>query len=72
MITGILQEELTEEQTTWDYIGVLYPDGYLGAEAMLLFDHESIDTVCFTGFTDEEFDSFREDLQEFLLEEEMQ
>ena len=55
MITGMLQtarSEETEEATSYDYIGVLYPEGYIGQERMFLFDHDAIEKVYFTGFDD--------------------
>lgn len=47
MIIGILPRS---EEGVKDYIGVLYPEGYINSEMFLVFDHKDIDTILFRGF----------------------
>ena len=42
------------EDVAYDYIGVPYPEGYIGKESAMLFKHESIEEVAFTGYSDDE------------------
>lgn len=64
MINGIKQTEMEGEQKEYDYIGVLYPEGYLGDQFLYLFNHEDIDQVFFRGFEDEERGAFLDKLSE--------
>lgn len=64
MITGIMQTELEGEQKEYHYIGVLYPEGYMGDQFQYLFNHEDIDQIFFRGFEDEERSSFLDKLSE--------
>ena len=47
MIVGILQKDETDR--VFDYIAVLFPEGYLDAETFFLFNHEDIADVRFVG-----------------------
>ena len=42
----------TNEQnnTDWDYVACMYPEGYIGDEYTVFFDNEDIDKILFTGF----------------------
>ena len=61
MIFGIKQ---TDQETgkDYDYIGVIYPEGNIGAGGQFLFDHENISEVFFKGYSDDERDLFIERL----------
>jgi len=59
MIYSIL-EICEENERVYDYLACLYPEGYWGEEYNFLFDHKDIERVEFTGFTDPEFQQFRE------------
>lgn len=55
MIYGRRQFDKKQEKE-FDYIGCLYPEGYLGTGDVILFNHEDIQMVYFLGFQDiEEF-----------------
>ncbi|MDR1913155.1 MAG: DUF4176 domain-containing protein [Clostridiales bacterium] len=64
MIIGIKQINQDEDGKEYDYIGVLYPEGFLGREANYLFNHDDINTVVFTGFNNTE----RSDFMAFITE----
>ena len=56
MIIGLMPIKHMEsgEDIAYDYIGVSYPEGYIGQESAMLFRHESIEDVVFTGYSDDE------------------
>lgn len=60
MIIGIMpMKQINEKQTkVYDYMGVPYPEGYIGAKTGALFDHKSIETVIFTGYENKERELF--------------
>ena len=51
MIIGRMQLQGKEEKL-WDYLGVLYPEGYLGDNYKFLFNNEDISEVIFEGYSD--------------------
>ena len=57
LIFGILQKPVNSDQT-YDYVGVPYPEGYLGDEYQYVFNNSDIAEVVFTGFESEERDYF--------------
>lgn len=56
MIIGILQRS---ERGNFDYLGVLYPEGYLDTEHVYLFNHEDIASIEFIGYFNSEMQVFR-------------
>lgn len=69
MVFGVKQTNM-ETDVEYDYIGVLYPEGNLGGESQLLFQHEDIEKVYFTGYEDEERQEFIENLAGFYAQQE--
>ena len=65
VIMGIMPVKHKEDGSdqTYDYMGVPYPEGFIGSEAGLLFDHDSIEEVCLVGYDSEERKIFMEALQ---------
>lgn len=68
VIMGLLQTKHTENgrNITYDYMGVPYPEGYMGRETGLLFNHENVQEVVFTGFVNEERETFIKVIQQIL------
>ena len=65
MIVGIKQ--LNEEKgTIKDYIGVMYPEGYLNRDVFFTFDQEDIEETIFEGYRSEEQAAFLEQVSEVL------
>ena len=64
MICGVRQTN-NKDGKEYDYIGVLYPEGYLGDEYRYLFNQEDILEVFFRGYEDEERSRFLERLKNF-------
>lgn len=63
MITGIKPITSEKPDTVYDYIGVVYPEGFLGDEYNFLFNHSSINDIIFVGYNNPERESFLELLE---------
>lgn len=69
MIVGIKQIKTDAEDVDkkeYDYIGVMYPEGFLGNETNFLFNHEDINDVVFTGYNNPERAEFIAFLEEAI------
>lgn len=53
MIFGVCQTN-NGDGKLYDYIGVLWPEGNIGNEAQILFNHEDIEEIIFSGFNNDE------------------
>lgn len=58
MIIGRMQLQGKEEKL-WDYLGVLYPEGYLGERYTFLFNNEDIKEIFFEGYSNLEEEEFK-------------
>lgn len=58
MITGIKPVTAEKPDVIYDYIGVIYPEGYLSNEYNFLFNHEDINDIVFTGYNNPEREEF--------------
>lgn len=65
MIFGIKQHDQENENTEYDYCGVVYPEGNIGGNMLFLFNAEDIGMVLFRGYEDEERYRFLRNLQEY-------
>ena len=61
MVIGFLGID-EDNDKTYDYIGCLYPEGFLDGSNMLLFNHDQIEKVYFDGYTDDEDKQFKASL----------
>ncbi len=59
MIVGVCQQGGSPEKI-WDYAGVMFPEGYLDAQKMFLFNNEQITKVYALGYQDAEQIAFKE------------
>lgn len=68
MVVGILQSIVDEDRkiTDYDYIGVLYPEGFFDVKSMFFFNHEQINDTIFRGYENPERTVFLEKLQESM------
>ena len=64
MIIGRMQLQGKEEKL-WDYLGVLYPEGYLGDNYKFLFNNEDISEVIFEGYSDLEDETLKLALKKY-------
>lgn len=60
IIMGIFQADQNDRNKIYDYLGVGYPEGYMGAGTGYLFYHKDIEEVILRGYEDEE--------RQFMLE----
>ncbi len=59
VIMGIFQQvEENGNKEFFDYMGVPYPEGFIGAENTVLFQQSDVETVFSLGFSDIERQSF--------------
>ena len=56
-----------DKDKIWDYMGAIYPMGYLSPEKNLLFDRDKIDKVISEGYSDENEKIFRLELERNLV-----
>ena len=49
IIGTVVHEQQTD--TTYDYIGEPYPEGYMGADNVYVFQHEDINDIIFQGYS---------------------
>lgn len=66
MIIGVMQTD--ENDVFYDYISVLYPEGFLNAETFFLFNEEDIVSIKFKGYVNEEFEKHIKLLEEYVRE----
>lgn len=59
MITGFTAMSSEGNDSIFDYIGCLYPEGFMASDKMVLFNHEDIQKVYCLGYSDEEEEGFR-------------
>ena len=64
MISGLKPTKESQPVAVYDYIGVLYPEGFISNEYNFLFNHEDINDVVFTGYNNPERESFVEFMQQ--------
>ena len=66
VIIGFAVVEQSKEEI-WDYMGVMYPVGYISPDKNLLFNRDQIETVISEGFSDDNEKLFRLELERNLL-----
>ncbi len=71
MITGIKQI-ITETKEEFDYAGVPYPEGIIGFENQIFFQHDDIERIFFMGFIDIERQNFINEVSKFIAEADKQ
>ena len=70
MIIGIKPVSKDNPDTVFDYIGVMYPEGFLSNDYNFLFNHEDINDVVFTGYNNPERKNFIEFIEEAYKKQE--
>lgn len=66
MIIGIMQSTMDKEGqiTEYDYLGVLYPEGFFDVKSMFFFNHDQVNDVVFRGYENPEREEFLGRLEE--------
>lgn len=60
MIVGVCQRSASDTSKIWDYSGVVFPEGFLASDKMLMFNNDQIDRIFAIGYQDEEQLAFKE------------
>ena len=60
MIIGVCQRSSNSPDAVWDYSGCLFPEGYIGADKVFLFNNDQIDKIYYMGLQDTEQAAFKE------------
>ena len=53
IIMGYLQFDENDKSKIYDYMGVPFPEGYMGMGSAFLFNHDAVEKVFFKGYEDE-------------------
>jgi hypothetical protein len=69
MVFGVKQLDKTTDKE-YDYIGVFYPEGFVGKNGQYLFNHEDIEQIYFRGYEDRERAGFLQALDNFYKKQE--
>lgn len=69
MITGIKIAKEDEPEIYYDYMGVFFPEGYVGNNSNFLFNHSDINDIVFRGYDNPERQSFIEFMEESYKDE---
>ena len=64
IIMGIMQRNGANPEKEYDYLGVPFPEGYMGNGSAYLFDHGQITDTIYMGYTNPEWDALM-DLVEY-------
>ena len=65
MIYGLLQVKVDDKQV-FDYIGCLYPEGFINKEHTYMFNHKDIKEVAFLGYINAEQQVFNAKVNELI------
>lgn len=68
MIVGVMQTMAGIRKKECDYLGVLYPEGYLGDEFLYGFNHVDVEEIVFRGYEDQEREEFLTKLSDLYAE----
>jgi len=64
MVSGFLAVDNEDTSVVYDYSGCMYPEGFLGSDQVLMFNHDQIESISFAGFEDKEQEEFLKNLKE--------
>ncbi|MBP3646285.1 MAG: DUF4176 domain-containing protein [Clostridia bacterium] len=68
MIIGYCQKMVAEPQKLYDYVGCLFPEGYLSADKNYLFNRDQIDQVFHFGYQTEGQMALVEKVEEAIVQ----
>jgi len=63
MIIGYCQRRVDNPGEIYDYVGCLYPEGYIGAQKNYLFNRDQIDKIYHVGYQTEGQFAFAEKME---------
>lgn len=59
MIIGFAQVSASNPERVYDYVGCVFPEGFLGPDQTYLFDSHQIEKIFAVGYQDEEQMAFK-------------
>ena len=65
MVTGFCCMASEDTSKVYDYVGCLYPEGFISVDKNILFDHDQIYKVYYMGLSDNEEKEFKKNLKEY-------
>ncbi len=68
MITGFAQVSADDPNRIYDYVGCVFPEGFIGPDQTYLFDSHQIEKIFFIGYQDQEQMAFKVRIDEALTE----
>ena len=72
MIIGFCGTSDETKGEVYDYVGCIYPEGFVSTDINLLFNHDKIEKIYFLGYFCEEEYKFKGNLNKFLKEQELE
>ncbi len=66
MIVGVAQKGASDGKL-WDYVGVLFPEGYFAPDHMFLFNTDQIDELYVLGYQDAEQLAFQAKVDQIMV-----
>lgn len=66
MIVGVCQQSVGEVTKLYDYVGVLFPEGYFSSDKMFMFNNNQIDQIFALGYQDGEQLQFKAKADEMM------
>lgn len=68
MIIGFAQVSANDPDKVYDYVGCVFPEGFIGPEQTFLFDSHQIERIYAVGYQDEEQMNFKVRIDDALME----
>ena len=69
MIIGVKITTNDNPEVIYDYIGVLYPEGFIGDDGNFMFNHSAINDIIFKGYNNPERENWIDYLDKTFTEE---
>lgn len=72
MVVGVCQRDALQPDLEYDYLGVLFPQGFVGTGSQFFFNADAIEAVVFTGCQNDSWKRFLGELSEHYNEQKIQ
>jgi len=66
MIIGYCSTHNVNDKKIYDYVGCFFPEGILGLDQSLIFNHSDIKDIYYVGYSDNESKDFNKKLELFI------
>lgn len=65
MVTGFFPVS-SDDNKMYDYSACFYPEGLISSEINMLFNHEQVDEILYSGYNSKEHQDFKSKLKEYV------